>query len=161
MRLRSRTPWRSLALLIVLESLALALLYVVLVGWPASSPAMVESPVVLGAPLSSSAKTVPEPQPPTEVVALEPELRPSSITREHGRYVIELHSAALGPALAMLVRATGATVRGEDVLAGNSARITTTVKADSPLEAWQAVFGGVVNFAASCTALARSLRSIR
>jgi hypothetical protein len=163
---RARTPWRSLALLFVLESLALALLYVFLIGWPTSSPAIAESTSVAestpvaGAPLASFTQAVPEPQPPTEVVALEPELPPSSITREHGRYVIELHSAAVGPALAMLVRATGATVRGEDVLAGNSARITTTVKADSPLEAWQAVFGGVVNFAASCTRATCAVRFV-
>jgi len=86
---------------------------------------------------------------------------PSRIVRERGRYVIELHSAAIGPVLEMLTKATGATVRGSDVVLGNAARITRTVTTDSPLEAWQAVFGGVVNFAASCTRAACDVRFVR
>ena len=99
----------------------------------------------------------PLPQP---VVVAEVEAAPSRIVRERGRYVIELHSAGVAAALEMLTKATGATVRGSDVLLGNAVRITRTVTTDSPLEAWQAVFGGVVNFAASCTRAACDVRFV-
>jgi hypothetical protein len=159
---QARTSWRSIALLlVVVGSLALALLYVAPTGWPASNPDIATIPTVDSA-LASAPQTeaLRQPQPPAEVVAEPVELPPSSITRVHGRYLIELHSAAVGPALALLSKATGATVRGEDVLAGNPARITRTVQTDSPLEAWQAVFGGVVNFAATCTRAACAVRFV-
>ena len=169
--------WRSLALLIVLESIALALLYVALIGFPAASPASAETvPVAAVGPVPSTATPVQaqaqqqaRTQPPEEgdsssqaAAAADPvEAVPSRIVRERGRYVIELHSAAIGPVLEMLTKATGATVRGSDVVLGNAARITRTVTTDSPLEAWQAVFGGVVNFAASCTRAACDVRFVR
>jgi hypothetical protein len=159
---RARIAWRSIALLVVLESIALALLYVALIGFPGPSQASRETAAVDDSTLAASAPTQAqaEAQPQREVVAPEADATPSRITREHGRYVIELHSTALGPALEMLTKATGATVRGTEVLAGNAARITRTVATDSPLEAWQAVFGGVVNFAATCSRGACAVRFV-
>ena len=164
-----RISWhacRPLALLIVLESIALALLYVALVGFP-SSPASAEAvPVAAAVPALPMTSSAPFQEPaqndavaPPEAAA-EIEVPPSRIVRERGRYVVELHSAGVGAALEMLTKATGATVRGSDVLLGQAARITRRITTDSPLEAWQAVFGGVVNFAASCTRAACDVRFV-
>jgi hypothetical protein len=165
----SRFSWRScrsIVLLIVLESIALALLYVALIGFP-SSPASAEAvPVAAAVPAlpvtapAPAAEPVPAGPPPSPEVAAEVEAAPSRIVRERGHYVIELHSAGVEAALEMLTKATGATVRGSDVLLGKAVRITRTVTTDSPLEAWQAVFGGVVNFAASCTRAACDVRFV-
>jgi hypothetical protein len=155
----ARTSWRTIALLVVLEALALGLLYVALVGVPTPTQASVENPAAYVAPIAPRSPIAPEPQaqPVAEVAAP----LPSRISREHGRYVIDLHGAEVGPALAMLTQATGATVRGADVLAGNASRITRTVATDSALEAWQAVFGGVANFAATCSHGACDVRFVR
>jgi hypothetical protein len=152
----ARTSWRTIALLIVLETLALGLLYVVMIGFPAPTQASVESQTASIAPIAP-APVAPDPQaaPVAEVVP-----PPSRISREHGRYLIDLHGAEVGSVLAMLTQATGATVRGADVLAGNASRITRTVETDSPLEAWQAVFGGVANFAATCNKAACAVRFV-
>ncbi len=161
----TRSSWRSIVLLIVLGAPTLALLYVALIGLPGTSEASIQT-AVASDPTIASARSMPAPAPtPTQAqpqhaegqpaqvdgVAQEAQGVPSRITHEHGRYVIELHSTAIGPALDMLTKATGATVRGSDVLAGNTARITRIVVTDSALEAWQAVFGGVANFAATCS----------
>jgi hypothetical protein len=154
----ARTSWRTIALLIVLETLALGLLYVVMIGFPAPTQASVESQTAYVAPIAPPAPVAPDPQaPPVAEVAPPP---PSRISREHGRYLIDLHGAEVGSVLAMLTQATGATVRGADVLAGNASRITRTVETDSPLEAWQAVFGGVANFAATCNKAACAVRFV-
>ena len=165
----SRFSWRScrsIVLLIVLESIALALLYVALIGFPASQVSAEGAPVAAAEPALPMATPAPpqelvpaDPLPQAEVVA-QVDAAPSRIVRERGHYVIELHSAGVEAALEMLTKATGATVRGSDVVLGKSVRITRTVTTDSPLEAWQAVFGGVVNFAASCTRAACDVRFV-
>jgi hypothetical protein len=166
----ARSSWRSIVLLIVLESLALALLYGALIGFPGPSAASIETAAVhdptfataTPAPVQAQA-SVPAEAEPVQAGVVEPgaDAAPSRISREHGRYVIELHSSAIGPALEMLTKATGATVRGTEVLAGNATRITRTVATDSALEAWQAVFGGVANFAATCNKAACAVRFVR
>jgi hypothetical protein len=154
----ARTSWRTIPLLIVLEALALGLLYVVMIGFPAATQGSVESQSAYVAPIAPSAPVAPDPPaPPVAAVAPPP---PNRISREHGRYVIELHGAEVGSVLAMLTQATGAIVRGADVLAGNPSRITRTVETDSPLEAWHAVFGGVANFAATCDKAACAVRFV-
>jgi hypothetical protein len=140
----SPSPWRPLAVLVVVEGIALALLYLALVGSPEPRQA-----ISGGGPAYVAAFAFPE-APPTQAAPAEPELPPSHITHVRGRYVVELNGSELGPALAMLTAATGATVRGGEVLAGNSARLTKVFETDSPVEAWQAVFGGVANFAVAC-----------
>src|SRR6476660_2830251 len=97
--------WRSLALLIVLESIALALLYVTLIGFPSPSPASAETaPVaaVRAQPMATPAQTRPQtqaaaqaavpgdPSPQATAIADPVEAAPSRIVRERGRYVIEL-----------------------------------------------------------------------
>ena len=78
------------------------------------------------------------------------EAAPSRVTREKGRYVVDLHAAAIGPALSMLSEATHTTVTGGDVVATSPARITASFVAASPLEAWRGVFGDLASFAMTC-----------
>jgi hypothetical protein len=78
------------------------------------------------------------------------EAAPSRVTHEKGRYVVDLHAAAIGPALSMLSEATHATVTGGDVVAASPARITASFVAASPLEAWRGVFGDIASFAMTC-----------
>ena len=99
-----RISWhacRSLVLLIVLESIALALLYVALIGFPSSQASAEAVPVAAAVPALPVAAPVPvqepvqaSPLPQPEVVA-EVEAPPSRIVRERGHYVIELHSAGV------------------------------------------------------------------
>ncbi len=174
----ARSYRRSIVLVIVLGALALAFSYAALIGFFGASQASIETAAASGPTFASATPTQAQAQAQTQtqartqaqhanmqpaqadVVEQEAEVAPSRITREHGRYLIELHSTAIGPALDMLTKATGATVHGSDVLAGNAARITRTVATDSALEAWQAVFGGVANFAATCSHGACAVRFV-
>ena len=174
----ARSYRRSIVLVIVLGALALAFSYVALIGFFGAEPSFdrdrgrIRPDVRVrhadagagAAQTQTQARTQAQHanmQPAqADVVEQEAEVAPSRITREHGRYLIELHSTAIGPALDMLTKATGATVHGSDVLAGNAARITRTVATDSALEAWQAVFGGVANFAATCSHGACAVRFV-
>src|SRR5882757_2887515 len=98
----SRFSWRScrsIVLLIVLGSIALALLYVALIGFPASQASAEAVPVAAAVPALPMATPAPAqepvqagPLPQTEVVA-EVDAAPSRIVRERGHYVIELHAA--------------------------------------------------------------------
>ncbi len=115
-------------------------------------PAEVASVPVYVAPVTAD---VPRPNAATSAaaspvtLAIDPPV-PSRVTREKGRYVVDLHGAEVGPALAMLSEATHATVSGSDVLVASTARITASFVAASPLEAWKGVFGNVASFAMSC-----------
>lgn len=97
------------------------------------------APIPASDPPRATAAAAPAPSPP-----------PSRVTRTDGRYVIELHAAAIGAALAMLSEATRTTVTGGDVVTASPSRITTSFVADSPLEAWKGVFGDVASFAMTC-----------
>jgi len=177
---RARRSWRRVVLLVGLVALTLAVFSAVLIGFAPKAGATVDNPGIDRSPLAAPSPSqdpaqtpVPAPvetrappaatqatPPQAEVVAEPAEVVASRITREHGRYVIDLHTAGVGAAVEMLARATGATVRGEDVLAGNRSLITRRVTTDSPLEAWQAVFGGVANFAATCSHGACAVRFV-
>jgi len=76
----------------------------------------------------------------------------SRIAFERGRYVIDLRSTDIGPALAMLAQATNATVRGAEVLSRQPTQLSRSAVVATPAEAWQAVLGDVANFAISCAA---------
>lgn len=93
-------------------------------------------------------------EPPRPIAAAEPaapaESPPSRVTREKGRYVVDLHAAAIGPALSMLSEATHTTVTGGDLLSASPARITASFVAASPLDAWRGVFGDLASFAMTC-----------
>ena len=60
----------------------------------------------------------------------------------------------------MLARATKARVAGGAVLADSPVRLTRSVVAASPREAWQAVFGDVANFAIACSGSACEVRFV-
>jgi hypothetical protein len=139
------SSWPSLMWLLLLEPLALALLYVVLVGFPGRSQASLEAaPVVVAAfsfPKAAEAQAVSE----------APAAPESSIVHKHGRYVVDLHGASVASALAMLSKVTGATVAGGEALSASPELLTKVFETSSPVEAWQAVFGGVANFAIACT----------
>jgi hypothetical protein len=100
------------------------------------------APTVVADPLPAVVAPAPAP-------AL-PEALASRVTRADGRYVIDLHAAAIGPALAMLSEATRTTVTGADLVAMSPTRLTTSFVAASPLEAWKGVFGDIASFAMSC-----------
>jgi hypothetical protein len=148
------SSWPSLMWLLLLEPLALALLYLALVGFPGRSQASLETaPVYVAAfayPKAAEAQAVSE-------VPAAPE---SSITQKHGRYVVDLHGATVTSALAMLSEVTGATVTGSDALSANAALVTKVFETTSPVEAWQTVFGGVANFAIACNKGACAVRFV-
>ncbi len=142
--------WRWAILLPAVGAAALVAVYSVVEGRPkpASRPAedavvpVYVAPTIVAEPSRAAATPEPAPAP--------PEPSPSRITHASGRYVVDLHAAAVGPTLAMLSEATHATVTGSDVLVSSPARITTSFVADTPLEAWKGVFGDVASFAMTC-----------
>ena len=153
--LRQPGWWRWLLLAIVVEAVALAILYVALNGVPGASRAEPGRGVAYVASFSFPRDA--EAAPAAAPAAPAPESR---IREERGRYVVELHDEAPADALAMLARATKARVAGGDVLAASSLRLTRSVVATSPREAWQAVFGDVANFVIACAGGACEVRFV-
>jgi hypothetical protein len=113
-----------------------------------------------GAPVAAALTTgmaVPPPAPiqtapaspsPEPIVATPP--APSSVVRRNGKFFIDLHSVEPGAAVAMLSRATGMTVLGDDALLQHPAPLSASAVTASPVAAWQWVFGDIANFAVSC-----------
>ena len=152
--------WRWAILLPALGAAALVAAYSVVEGrpWLASRPA---EAVVVPAYVASTAVAEPIRVAVASVPAtVPPEPPPSRITHAGGRYVVELHAAAIGPTLAMLSKATRATVTGGDVLVRSPSLITTSFVADSPLDAWKGVFGDLANFALTCGHSACAVRVV-
>ncbi len=147
--------WRWVLLAILLEAIALSILYVALNGFPhASTPAPSRGiAYVASFSFPREAEVAQAPAQPAQA----PESR---IREERGRYVVELHDEAPADALAMLARATKSRVAGADVLAASPLRLTRSVVATSPREAWQAVFGDVANFAIACSGSACEVRFV-
>jgi hypothetical protein len=98
-------------------------------------------------PPSRTARSVSPPAPAPRQVA---EALVSRVRQERGRYLVDLHDEAPAAALAMLAEATKARVAGTAIFSGSALRLTRSVVATSPHEAWQAVFGEVANFAVAC-----------
>jgi len=153
--LRPPGRWRLLALAIVVEAVALAILYVALNGVPGASRATPGPATAYVAAFSfpREAEVAPAPAQATQA-------RLSRIRQERGRYLVELHDEAPAAAMAMLAEATKARVAGSDVLSGSALRLTRSVVATSPREAWQAVFGDVANFAIACAGSACEVRFV-
>ena len=138
-------------MVLLLEPLALAALYLMLNGGPAESEAVAATSVARVAPLSAPRPAEPRPAPRDEPVSASPVVEVASrISHERGRYVVDLHSAPLGSALEMLSTATKARVTGGDIFAGSALRLTRSAVAATPQEAWQAVFSEVASFAITC-----------
>ena len=137
--------WRWLVLAILLEGVALALLYVALNGVPGARRAD-PSPGIAYAASFSFPREAEAVQPPAQAA----EAPVSRISQERGRYVVALHDEAPAEALTMLARATNARVSGNAIFSGSPLRLTRSVVARSPREAWQAVFGDIANFAIAC-----------
>ena len=153
--LRQPGWWRWLVLAVVLEAVALAILYVALNGVPTLGPARPAPGVAYVASFSFPREAEAGP---THAPAAAPPV--SQIRQERGRYVVELHDEAPESALAMLTEATKSRVAGANVLAGSPVRLTRSVVASSPREAWQAVFGDVANFAVACAGSACEVRFV-
>jgi hypothetical protein len=147
--------WRWLVLAILLEAVALALLYVALSGFPGSSPDAPSRGVAYVASFSfpREAQAVQGPAQAAEAPV-------SRIRQERGRYVVDLHDEAPAAALAMLAEATKAHVAGSGIFSGSALRLTRSVVATSPREAWQAVFGDIANFAIACAGSACEVRFV-
>jgi len=157
-RARSLTEpgwWRWLLLAIPLEAVALAILYVALNGIPGSSPDAPSRGVAYVASFS-----FPREAQAARAPAQAAEVPVSRIRQERGRYVVELHDEAPAAALAMLAEATKAHVAGSRIFSGSALRLTRSVVATSPREAWQAVFGDVANFAIACAGSACEVRFV-
>ena len=143
-------PWRALLVLAIVEPLALGALYLALGAdahpraraEPSTGPATIAAFAFPAQPGQTGAAAT------TTADASSGESR---IAFERGRYVIDLRSTDIGPALAMLADATKATVRGADVLAREPRQLSRSAVVATPAEAWQAVLGDVANFAISCT----------
>ena len=148
------SSWPSLMWLLILEPVALALLYVVLIGFPGRSQASLDN-----APVYVAAFSFPK-EAEAQAGSEAPVLPENRITHQHGRYRVELHGAPVSSALTMLSEATAATVTGSTALAGNGALITKVFETSSPVDAWQAVFGGVANFAIACNKGACAVRFV-
>jgi len=146
---RRRWPWRALLLLAVVEPLALGALYLAL----SADPGPVQRSAAWGPATIAAFEFAPAAQPRETDAAVAEEARPaaSRIAFERGKYVIDLRATDVGPALAMLTKATRATVHGGDVLLRDPTRLSRTAVATTPAEAWQAVFGDLASFAVSCT----------
>ena len=156
----ARRGWRWAILLPAVAAVALVGLYSVVEGRPEPSTRPVEAAVV---PAYVASTAVAEPvrsAAPPVIAPVTPEPLPSRITRTDGRYVVDLHAAAIGPALAMLSEATRTTVTGSDVLARSASRITTSFVAATPLEAWKGVFGDVASYALTCGPSTCTLRFV-
>ena len=147
--------WRWLPLAVVMETVALASLYVALNGLPAASSAAAAPGIAYVASFSFAR----EPEA-ALVQAPAAAARVSQVRQERGRYVVELHDEAPERALAMLTEATKSRVAGAHVLAGSPVRLTRSVVATSPREAWQAVFGDVANFVVACAGTACDVRFV-
>ena len=143
-------PWRALLVLAIVEPLALGTLYLALGAdahpraraEPSTGPATIAAFALPAQPGQTGAAAT------TTADASSGESR---IAFERGRYVIDLRSTDIGPALAMLADATKATVRGADALAREPRQLSRSAVVATPAEAWQAVRGDVANFAISCT----------
>jgi hypothetical protein len=142
-------PWRALLVLAVVEPLALGALYLALDA-DAHPGGRSEAPA---GPATIAAFAFPAPpgQSIAGAAAAVVATEESRIAFERGRYVIDLRSTDIGPALAMLAQATKATVHGADVLAREPTQLSRSAVVATPAEAWQAVLGDVANFAISCT----------
>jgi hypothetical protein len=147
--------WRWLVLAIVLEAVALAVLYVALNGVPGASSAEPTRGIAYVASFSfpRDPESARSPAQPTEAPI-------SRIRQERGRYVVELHDEAPEQALAMLTEATKSRVAGANIFAGSPLRLTRSAVAATPREAWQAVFGDVANFVVACTGNACEVRFV-
>jgi len=154
--LRQPGWWRWLVLAIVLEVVALAVLYVALNGVPGTSRAEPSRGIAYVAAFSFPREA--EAQAPVRTLAPEPAV--SRIRRERGRYLVELHDEQPAAALDMLAQATKARVAGSGIFNGSALRLTRSVVATSPREAWQAVFGDVANFAVACAGSACEVRFV-
>ena len=157
-RARSLTQpgwWRWLLLAILLEVVALAVLYVALNGVPGSSPDAPSRGVAYVASFS-----FPREAQAAQAPAQAAEAPVSRVRQERGRYVVDLHNEAPAAALAMLAEATKAHVAGSGIFSGSALRLTRSVVATSPREAWQAVFGDVANFAIACAGSACEVRFV-
>jgi hypothetical protein len=156
----ARRRWRWPTLLAAVGAAALVASYSLVAGRsePAPRPAATAvvpayvAPTVIADPPVAVAAPAP--------AAMLPEPPASRITLADGRYVIDLHAAAIGPALAMLSEATRTTVTGSDLVTTSPTRLTTSFVADSPLEAWKGVFGDVASFAMSCGHLSCAVRFV-
>jgi hypothetical protein len=171
--LRQPGWWRWFLLALLLEPVALAILYLALSGTPGWSQAATSegiAQVALSSPrepqAAAPAPPVPAPAAPT-LAAPAPapeapvaEAPASRISQERGRYVVELHDEALAPALAMLTQATKARVAGSNIFIGSPLRLTRSAVAATPREAWQAVFGDIANFAIACAGSACEVRFV-
>jgi len=153
--LRQPGWWRWLALAVVLEALALAVLYVALNGVPSASPAA-PSPALAYVASFSFPREAEVGQAPAQAK----EVPVSGIRQDRGRYVVDLHDESPAGALAMLAEATKARVAGTGIFDGSALRLTRSVVATTPREAWQAVFGDVANFAIACAGSACEVRFV-
>jgi len=147
--------WRWLVLAIVLEAVALAILYVALNGVPGASSAEPSSGIAYVASFSfprdpESARSQAQP---TEAPV-------SRVRQERGRYLVELHDEVPEQAPAMLTEATKSRVAGANIFVGSPLRLTRSAVAATPREAWQAVFGDVANFVVACTGNACDVRFV-
>jgi len=147
--------WRWLLLAILVEAVALAVLYIALNGAPGASRAE-PSPGIAYVASFSFPREAEAAQAPAQAA----EAPVSRIRQERGRYVVDLHDEAPAAALAMLAEATKARVAGSAIFSGSALRLTRSVVATSPREAWQAVFGDVANFAIACAGSACEVRFV-
>ena len=123
-----------------------------LYGFEAALVPVYVASTAVAEPVRAAAATAP--------AAMPAEPLPSRITRADGRYVVDLHAAAIGPVLAMLSEATRTSVTGSDVVTASPSRITTSFVADTPLEAWKGVFGDVASYALTCGRSACAVRFV-
>ena len=147
--------WRWLVLAILLEAVALAILFVALNGVPGARPEAPSRGVAYVASFSFPREAAAA-QAPVQAAAAPV----SRIHQERGRYLVELHDEAPAAALVMLAEATKARVAGGAIFSGSALRLTRSVVATSPREAWQAVFGDVANFAIACAGSACEVRFV-
>jgi hypothetical protein len=149
--------WRWFLLALLLEPIALAALYLGLSGnWSRATP----SPAPTNTVAYAASFSFPRQAEPALAEPAVAEPRVSRILQERGRYVVDLHDAEPGPALAMLTQATKARVAGSDIFIGSTLRLTRSALAATPREAWQAVFGDVANFAIACVGNACEVRFV-
>ena len=144
-----RWPWRALLVLAVVEPLALGALYLALNA--DTAPVGRQAPPTPAHVAGLEFAPPPKPAAVAATAAAEISTEASRVAFERGQYVIDLRSADVGPALAMLAKATRATVHGGELLLADSTRLSRSAVASTPVEAWQAVFGNVANYAISCT----------
>jgi hypothetical protein len=145
-------PWRALLVLAIVEPLALCGLYLALsadahpraLAEPAAGPATIAAFAFPAPPGQTGAGAA-------AATAADASSGGGRIAFERGKYVIDLRSTDIAPALAMLADATKATVHGANVLSREPMQLSRSAVVATPAEAWQAVLGDVANFAISCT----------